>query len=115
MDLILECCKGVIGIINDVVIYGDDDEDHDQNLHNFMCRAREHSLVFNGEKCEVKDSVTFLKTAYDANVAHPDPKKVDTIHKMHPPDNKLQLQHFSGMAMYLSPFIPPFSTHTAPL
>ena len=35
------------------------------NLHNFMCRAREHSLVFNGEKCEVKkDSVTFFSTWY---------------------------------------------------
>ena len=34
---------------------------------NFMCRAHEHGLVFNGEKCEVKkDSVTFFRTVYDA-------------------------------------------------
>ena len=39
MDQILERCKGVIGIADDVVIYGDDDEDHDRNLHNFMRRA----------------------------------------------------------------------------
>ena len=51
--------------------------------------ACEHGLVFNGEKCEVKkDSVTFFGTVYDANGAHPDPKKVDAIHKMPPPDNK---------------------------
>ena len=116
MDQILEWCKGVIGIADDVVIYGDDDEDHDQNLHNFMRRAREHGLVFNGEKCEVKkDSVTFFRMVYDANGAHPDPKKVDAIHKMPPPDSKLQLQHFLGMVTYLSPFIPSLSTHTAPL
>ena len=54
MHQILEWCKGVIGITDDVVIYGDDDEDHDQNLHNFMHRAHEHGLVFNGEKFEVK-------------------------------------------------------------
>ena len=54
MDQILEWCEGVIGIADDVVIYGDDDEDHNWNLHNFMCRAQEHGLVFNGEKCEVK-------------------------------------------------------------
>ena len=72
--------------------------------------------VFNGEKCEVKkDSVTFFGTVYDANGAHPDPKKVDAIHRMPPPDNKLQLQHFLGMVIYLSPFIPSLSTHTAPL
>ena len=114
MDQILECCKGVIGITKDVVIYGDDDEDHNQNLHNFMCRAHEHGLVFNGEKCEVKkDLVTFLGTVYDANGAHPDPKKIDAIHKMPSPDNKPQ--HFLRMITYLSPFIPSLSTHTTPL
>ena len=52
---------------------------------NFMHRAQEHVLVFNGVKCEVKkNSVTFFRTVYDANGAHPDPKKVDAIHKMPP-------------------------------
>ena len=116
MDQILQCCEGVIGIADDVIIHGKDDEDHDRNLHNFMHTACEHGLVFNGEKCEVKkDSVTFFGTVYDANGAHPDPKKVDAIHKMPPPDNRQQLQHFLGMVTYLSPFIPSLSTHTAPL
>ena len=115
MDQILECCEGVIGIADDVIIHGKDDEDHDRNLHNFMHTACEHGLVFSGEKCEVKDSVTFFGTVYDVNGAHPDPKKVDAIHKIPPPDNKQQLQHFLGMVMYLSPFIPSLSTHTAPL
>ena len=116
MDQILECCEGVIGIADDIIIHGKDDEDHDRNLHNFMHTACEHGLGFNGEKCEVKkDSVTFFGTVYDANGAHPDPKKVDAIHKMPPPDNKQQLQHFLGMVTYLSPFIPSLSTHTAPL
>ena len=68
MDQILECCEGVIGITDDIVIHGKDDEDHDRNLHNFMHTACEHGLVFNGEKCEVKkDSVTFFRTVYDGN------------------------------------------------
>ena len=116
LDQILEHCEGIIGIADDVIIHGKDYEDHDRNLHNFMHAACEHGLVFNGKKCEVKkDSVTFFGTVYDANGAHPDPKKVDAIQKMPPPDNKQQLQHFLGMVMYLSPFIPSLSTHTAPL
>ena len=76
----------------------------------------QHGLVFNREKCEVKkDSVTFFGTVYDANGAHPDPKKVDAIHEMPPPENQSQLQQFLGMVTYLSPFIPSLSTHTAPL
>ena len=76
MDQILECCERVIGIADDVIIHGKDNEDHDRNLQlHAYC---EHGLVFNGEKCEVKkDSVTFFGTVYDANGAHPDPKKVD--------------------------------------
>ena len=62
-----------------------------------------------------KDSVTFFGTVYDANGAHPDPKKVDAIHEMPPPENQTQLQQFLGMVTYLSPFIPSLSTHTAPL
>ena len=34
---------------------------------------------------------------------------------MPPPENQTQLQQFLGMVMYLSPFIPPLSTHIAPL
>ena len=41
--------------------------------------AREHGLLFNGNKCEVKkDSVTFFGTIYDADGAHP--KKVNAVH-----------------------------------
>ena len=78
MNQILECCEGVIEITDDVVIHGEDDNDDDQNLHNFMCTACEHSLVFNREKCEVKkDSITFFRVVYDANGAHCNPKKLN--------------------------------------
>ena len=74
MDQILECCEGAIGITDDVIIHGKDDEEHDQNLHRFLHVTCEHRLVFNGDKCEVKkDSVTFFNTVYDADGAHPDP------------------------------------------
>ena len=61
MDQILECCKGVIGIADDIVVHGHDDEEHDQCLHTLMQVTREHGLVLNGEKCVVKQpSINFL-------------------------------------------------------
>ena len=78
--------------------------------------APEHGLVFNGDKCEVKkDSVTLFGTVYNADGAHPDPKKVDAVHQMPSPDTPSQLQQFLEMVTYLPPFIPSLSTHTAPL
>ena len=68
------------------------------------------------EKCDVKTtSVTFFGTVYDKDEAHPDPKKVEAIHKMPPPEEPQELQKFLGMTTYLSPFIPSLSTFTAPL
>ena len=86
LDKILEHCEGAIRIVDEVIIHRKDDE-HSQNLHKFMRIACEHGLVFNGEKCEVKqDSVTFFGTVYDADGAHSDPKKVDAIHQMPAPE-----------------------------
>ena len=116
MDQILECCEGVIGIADDIVVHGKDEAEHDRCLHNLMRVAREHGLVFNWEKCDVKaTSVTFFGTVYDKDRAHPDPKKVEAIHKMPPPEGPQELQKFLGMTTYLSPFIPSLSTLTAPL
>ena len=116
MDQIIERCEGVIGIADDIVVYGKDDAEHNRLLHNLMRVAREHGLVFNRDKCEVKaTSVTFFGTVYDKDGAHPDPKKVEAIHKMPPPEGPQELQKFLGMTTYLSPFIPSLSTLTAPL
>ena len=60
-------------------------------------------------------SVTFFGTVYDKDGAHPDPKKVEAIHKMPPPEEPQELQKFLGMTTYLSPFIPSLSMFTAPL
>ena len=116
MDQILECCEGVIGISDNIVIHGKDDAEHNRHLHNLIQVAHEHGLVFNWEKCDVKaTSVTFFGTVYDEDGAHPDPKKVEAIHKMPPQEGPQELQKFLGMTTYLSPFIPSLSTLTAPL
>ena len=116
MDQFLEHCEGVIGITDDIVVHGKDDAEHGRRLHNLMWVAHEHGLIFNWEKCDVKaTSVTFFGTVYDKDIAHPDPKKVEAIHKMPPPEGPQELQKFLGMTTYLSLFIPSLSTLTAPL
>ena len=61
MDQILEWCKGITGITDDVIIQGCDDEEHDWHLHTLMQVTREHGLVFNGEKCAIKQpSIKFF-------------------------------------------------------
>ena len=78
--------------------------------------TREHGLVLNKKKCEVKsNSVKFCGCVYDKYEAHPDPLKVSAIKEMPAPQNKGELQNFLGMVSYHSPFIPQLSSHTATL
>ena len=113
MDQILDCCKGVIGITDDIIMHGKDDAEHDRRLHKFMKVTREHGLVLNKEKCKVKsNSVKFFGCVYNKHRAHPDPPKVSATKEMPAPQNKGELQSFLGMVTYVSPFILQLSSHT---
>ena len=80
MDQILDRYEEVIGIADDIIIYGKDDAQHDRSLHKFMKVAREHGLVVNKNKCEVKsNSVKFFGCVYDKHRAHLDPLKVSAL------------------------------------
>ena len=61
MDQILDCCERVIGIADYIIIHGKDDAEHYSRIHKFMKVAKEHGLVLNKKKCQVKsNSVNFF-------------------------------------------------------
>ena len=66
MDQILDNCEGIIRIADDIIIQCKDNAVHDRRLHKLMKAAREHRLVLNKKKCEVKsNSVKFFGCIYD--------------------------------------------------
>ena len=116
MDNILEHCTGTMSIADDVGVFVKDEAEHDANLHNLMKTARRHGLVFNIDKCEIKrQSLKFFGLVFDAEGAHPDPKRIRDIEQMRRPVNSTELQEFLGIATYMSPFLPKLSQQTAPL
>ena len=105
-----------MSIADDVGVFGKDEAEHDANLHYFMKTARRHGLVFNIDKCEIKrQSLKFFGLVFDAEGAHPDPKRIRDIEQMRRPVNSTELQEFLGFATYMSPFLPKLSQQTAPL
>jgi len=116
MDRIIEKCPGACGIADDVVVYGATEQEHDENLINFMNVAREHGLKLNSSKCEVKKrQVTFFGNIYSNKGMRPDPKKVADLRAMPAPTNRAEVQQFLGFITYLSRYIRDFSTKTAAL
>ena len=116
LDAILKQCPGVIGIHDDMVIFGVDQEDHDANLINLLNFCQKEGLVLNSKKLELqRERVTFFRAEYSTQGMHPDPKKVQGITEMTAPTDKQQLQSFLGMVNYMGTFIPNLSHHTEPL
>ena len=116
MDLILEKCKGACGIADDFVIYGSTEHKHDDNLTQFVDIAKQHGLVLNSKKCEIKSKqVSFFGQLYTSNGIKPDPQKVSDLREMPEPTNKVELQQFLGSITYLSRFVKDFSTKSATL
>ena len=54
MDAILEQCPGVIGIYDDMVIFGVDQQDHEANLINLLNVCQKEGLVLNSKKLELQ-------------------------------------------------------------
>ena len=67
MDAILEQCPGVIGIHDDMVIFGVDQQDHDTNLINLLNVCQKEGLVLNSKKLELRrERATFFRAEYSA-------------------------------------------------
>ena len=116
MDRILEQCPGTIGIHDDVIIYGYTREDHDANLINFLNVCQTEGLCLSSKKLELRhDRVSFFGAVYSREGIEPDPRKIQGIEEMTPPETKQQLQSFLGMVTYMGNFVPHLSHHTEPL
>ena len=80
MDCILEQCPGVIGIHNDVIIYGYTREDHDANLINFLNVCQMEGLCLSSKKLELRrDRVSFFSAVYSGEWNRARPQE-DTGH-----------------------------------
>ena len=112
MDAILEQCPRIIGIHDDMGIFGVNQEDHDTNLINLLNVCQKEGLILNSKKLELRrERVTFFEAEYSTQGMHPDPKKVQGITEMTVPSDKQQLQSFLGMLNYMGTFILNLSHH----
>ena len=114
INRITEQCTGCVGISDDIVIFGETEEEHDCRLMEFMKVAQKEGLRLNSAKCIIKTNrITFFGCLYTDKVVFPDHSKVEDIKKMKSPTNKQTLQKFLGLLSFLSNHIPNLSSQAA--
>ncbi|KAL0194540.1 hypothetical protein M9458_008112, partial [Cirrhinus mrigala] len=111
-----EGLKGVAAIVDDILVYGRDKEEHDTNLRAMLQRTRERGLKLNPDKCRVGvQEVSYFGHRLSGEGISPDPQKVKAIQEMQPPQSKPELETILGMVNYLARFTPHLSEVNAPL
>ena len=102
--------------IDDFLIWGISEEEHDRRLIQTLEKAKQINLTLNIDKCKFKrNEITYLGHKLTENGIVPDPSKVEAISKMPPPLDKQGVQRVLGMVNYVAKFIPNVSAATAPL
>ena len=116
MNCILEGFAGVLGHMDDVLIHGKTEEEHDAHLQAVLEKLSAVGITLNLKKCEFnKTRIKFLGHIIDQEGIHPDPQKIEAIQKMEAPTDVSSLRRFMGMVQQLGRFIPNLSDTSHPL
>ena len=116
MSELLAGLKGVQCLMDDILVIGKDQAEHNQRLEAVLRRIEEAGVTLNQQKCEFsKDKLTFLGHVIDTEGVRADPEKSKAIRNMSPPTSVQELRRFLGMANQLGKFTPNLAEITQPL
>ena len=94
-------------IVDDLLLWGKNVEEHNLTLEKLLQRAEETDLRFNEEKCKFhKQEVTHVGHVFGTDGLRPCPDKAQAILNTPVPHDKSSLQKFMRMVNYLHKFIP---------
>ena len=107
MTELLTGLEGVICSMDDVLVYGTKEANHDERLRKVMERIRQSGLKLNKAKCSFrKDEVTFLGHVITGQGIRISPAKVEAVQKLAAPTDVTELWKVLGMITYLTKFMP---------
>jgi len=116
MSQLLGDLPGVETDIDDILVWGTTQKEHDEQLEVVLKRCEEINLTLNKEKCHFRvDEASYIGHILNFNGVQPDPEKVRAIQDMPPPTDKKGVERLLGTINYLAKFIPNMSTMTFPI
>ena len=98
MHQMFDSIDGCEIIVDDILVWGATEEEHDERVVRVLNRAREINLKLKKEKTKIKcTTVDYMGPKITSEGLKPDPEKVQAILQMPTPKDKKDLQRFLGM------------------
>ena len=115
MERLFEDIDGCEIIVDVILVWGKDEDEHHRRLVDVLERAWKIDLKLCKKKCKIKtEKLLYIGHQLTSNGLKPDVVKV-AIAGMLEPTCKKDVQHFIGMIQYLAKFIPNVSEKAQPL
>ena len=113
---ILKGLRGILCQMEDVLVFGQNYEEHDVRLDTALRRIQVAGAMLNKEKCVFRmECVKFLGHIIKGDGISADPEKTEAVFKMPAPDNITELRRLMGMVNQLSKFSPNIAQIARPL
>ena len=116
IDTIVQGLPHVVAYIDDILVTGETEKQHLENLETVLARLEEAGLRLKKEKCTFQAaSVEYLGHIVDATGLHPTESKVRAVTQAPVPQNVTELKSYLGLLTYYAKFLPNLSTTLSPL
>ncbi|CAI5683364.1 unnamed protein product [Oreochromis niloticus] len=116
MTQILRGQKGVQCYLDDVIIYGTSEAEHEANLRAVLHRINNAGLKLNVDKCQLRQTtLSFLGQKIGPEGLLPDDSHVTAILHAPPPTDPATLRSFLGLSAWYSKFVPNYATVVEPM
>ena len=116
MDTILQGVPGAICYIDDILVTGQTEAEHIQNLSEVLKRLQQYGVRMKRNKCHfMQESVEYLGHIVDSTGIRATPEKVAAIAQAPAPQNVAHLRSFLGLLNYYRKFLPSLARVVQPL
>ncbi|XP_058817025.1 uncharacterized protein K02A2.6-like [Topomyia yanbarensis] len=107
IDTMLAGLQCTCGYLDDVIVGGKTEEDHDRNLRAVLKRIQDFGFTIRVDKCTFhKQQVQYVGHIVDSRGLRPDPAKIEVISKLPPPTDVSGVRSFLGAINYYGKFVP---------
>lgn len=116
MDEIFSGCDGVVVYIDDILVGGTDQADHDIRLKKVLQKIKQFNLSLNNQKCEYnKTEIEFMGYLISAQGIEISPSKIEAIKHFRKPISVSEVRSFLGLVTFVGHWIDYLATKTEPL